>query len=118
MSRTCSLERVALEPRRFARSIGIRKAQQGGEGAAGREQSLGRGVRNFPVSLSLVPKQGFVIKKHFHCFFQNVAAPLPCPRDEQLSFLLSTPFLPSLSQSLESFSVQLQIAWLHPDFKI
>lgn len=42
MSRTCSPERVALEPRPFAKSIGIRKAQQGGEGAAGREQSLGR----------------------------------------------------------------------------
>lgn len=43
MSRTCGLERVALEPRPFAKSIGIRKAEQGGEEAAGREQSLGKG---------------------------------------------------------------------------
>lgn len=42
MSRTCSLERVALEPRLFAKSIGIRKPEQGGEGAAGREQGLGK----------------------------------------------------------------------------
>lgn len=29
-------------PRLFAKSIGIRKAEQGGERAAGREQSLGK----------------------------------------------------------------------------
>lgn len=33
MSRACSLQRVALEPRLFAESIGIRKTEQGGEGA-------------------------------------------------------------------------------------
>lgn len=94
MSRTCSLERVALEPRLFAKSIGIRKAEQGREGAAGTEQSLDKEESNFPVSLSLVPKQRFVNKMQIHCFSKRWEPLCPAPvMSCSLSFLL-LPFLP------------------------
>jgi len=75
-----------------------------------------RGVRNFPASLSLVlPKQKFVNKIAVELLSQNVAAPLPCPGDEPPSFLRPASFHPSPH---EVVSVQLQTAWLHPDFKV